>query len=285
MTAGAATQANYVRNKVIVVTGAASGFGRLVCEQSAALGARLVMADVNGKALTEAADAIAATGAEVLCQVADVTQMTDMQALAQAAVARFQRVDVMVNNAGIMPLAFFSDHARALTAWERCIDVNIKGVLHGIVAVYDQMISQGSGHVINLSSIYSNFPVAGAGVYGASKAAVNFLSEALRVESQGRIKVTNVRPTGVPATNLGGGIVNPEAIVGILGQNAPSYLQQMGAAQAGELPAEQLDAESIEYYALAPEHLAAQIVHVINQPLGVSIGDITVRAAGDGYIL
>ena len=114
---------------------------------------------------------------------------------------------------------------------------------------------------------------------------MNFLSESLRVESRGRIKVTNVRPTGVPGTNLGTGIVNPEAIVGILGQNAPAYLQQMGAHQAGELPAEQLDAENIEYYALDPEHLAEQIVYAIDQPLGVSISDITVRAAGDGYIL
>jgi hypothetical protein len=105
------------------------------------------------------------------------------------------------------------------------------------------------------------------------------------VESQGQIKVTNVRPTGVPATNLGTGIVNPEAIVGILGQNAPGYLQQMGAAAAGELPVEQLEVENIEYYALAPEHLSEQILYAINQPMGVSISDITVRASGDGYIL
>jgi len=285
MTSDAQPAANHVRGKVVVVTGAASGFGRLVCEQAGALGARVVLADVNGPALDHVAAAIAASGAEALAQQADVTSMADMHALSRAAVERFGQIDVMVNNAGVMPLAFFADHAEALTAWERCIDVNIKGVLHGIVAVHDQMIRQGSGHVINLSSIYSNFPVAGAGVYGATKAAVNFLSESLRVESRGRIKVTNVRPTGVPGTNLAGGIVNPQAIIGILGQNAPAYLQQMGAAQAGELPAEQLDAESIEYYALAPEHLAAAIIHAINQPLGVSIGDITVRAAGDGYIL
>ncbi|MGD8416975.1 MAG: SDR family oxidoreductase [Pseudomonadales bacterium] len=279
------SEANFVRDKVIVVTGAAGGFGRLVCEKVAALGARVVLADVNESALGEAVAALEATGAQVLGRPTDVTQLDEMRSLAAAAVERFGRIDVLVNNAGVMPLAFFADHADALPAWERCIDINFKGVLYGIIAVHDQMIAQGAGHVVNLSSIYSNFPVAGAAVYGASKAAVNFLSEALRVESQGRIKVTNVRPTGVPATNLASGIVNPQAIVGILGQNAATYLQQMGAAQAGELPAEQQSVDNIEYYALAPEHLAEQIVYAINQPLGVSISDITVRAAGDGYIL
>ncbi|MEM8767986.1 MAG: SDR family oxidoreductase [Pseudomonadota bacterium] len=279
------SSSDYIRGKVIVITGAAGGFGRLVAEKAGARGARIVCADLDEGALAETGSALEGAGVEALCQRADVTSMADMQVLAAAAVERFGAIDVMVNNAGIMPLAFFSDHESALPAWERCIDVNIKGVLHGITAVYDQMIHQGSGHVVNLSSIYSNFPVAGAAVYGASKAAVNFLSESLRVESRGRIKVTNVRPTGVPGTNLGTGIVNPEAIVGILGQNAPAYLQQMGAHQAGELPAEQLDAENIEYYALDPEHLAEQIVYAIDQPLGVSISDITVRAAGDGYIL
>lgn len=275
----------HVTGRVVVVTGAAGGFGRLISTKLAALGARVVAADVDEDGLASTVAAITEAGKEAIAVTADVTDMAAMRALAEAVVARFGSIDVMVNNAGVMPLAFYADHAAALPAWERCIDINIKGVLHGIVAVHDQMISQGHGHIVNLSSIYGNFPVAGAAVYGASKAAVNFLSEALRVESRGRIKVTSVRPTGVPATNLAAGVVNPAAIVGILGQNAPAYLQQMGAHAAGELPAEQLSAESIEYYALEPEYLADQVVYAIDQPWGVSIGDITVRASGDGYIL
>ena len=147
------------------------------------------------------------------------------------------------------------------------------------------MIEQGRGHIVNLSSIYGNYPVSGAGVYGATKAAVNTLSESLRVESQGKIKVTIIKPTGVPGTGLSTGIVNPEAIVGILGQHAATYLQKMGAHMAGELPAEETDPNSIEYYALDPEFLADQILYAINQPWGVSVGDLTVRASGDGYIL
>jgi NADP-dependent 3-hydroxy acid dehydrogenase YdfG len=276
---------NHVSGKVIVVTGAASGFGRLVCQKTAALGARVVCADVNEAGLNETVAAIESAGGTATSRTTDVRRLAEMQALAKHAVEQLGAIDVMVNNAGIMPLAFFADHAQAAELWERCIDINIKGVLNGIIAVHDQMIAQGRGQVVNLSSIYSNFPVAGAAVYAATKSAVNFLSEALRVESQGKIKVTNVRPTGVPATGLATGIVNQAAVVGILGQNAATYLQQMQAYAAGELPAEFSDADNIEYYALAPEHLADQIVYAINQPWGVTISDITVRAAGDAYIL
>ncbi len=276
---------NYVKDKVIIVTGAASGFGRLVSEKTAALGGKLVCADINATQLEAVTTSIAGAGAIAERVVTDVTQLDQMTALARRAIERFGRIDVLVNNAGIMPLAFYADHAHATAAWNRCIDINIKGVLNGILAVHDAMIAQGRGHIVNLSSIYGNFPVVGAGVYGATKAAVNFLSESLRMESQGKIKVTIVKPTGVPGTALGAGIVNQAAIVGILGHNAPRYLQTMQAHAAGELPPEFSDPNHIEYYALEPEFLADQIVYAINQPWGVSIGDITVRASGDGYIL
>ena len=100
----------------------------------------------------------------------------------------FGGVDILVNNAGTMPLAFYEDHAIASEAWDRCIDVNIKGVLNGIMAVYDTMIGQGQGHVVNLSSIYGNAGVAGSAVYSATKSAVNELSNSLRLESQGKLK-------------------------------------------------------------------------------------------------
>ena len=274
-----------IADRVIIVTGAASGFGRIVCTKAAALGARVLCADINASGLAETLEGIRAAGGEAQSAVTDVRELADTQAMVSTALEHWGCVDVLVNNAGVMPLGFFADHIEAASAWSRCIDINIKGVLNGIISVHDQMLQQGRGHVVNLSSIYGNYPVAGAAVYGASKAAVNFLSDALRVESQGRIKVTNVKPTGVPGTALGAGVINPQAIVGILGQNAPAYLQQMAAHAAGELPAENSDADNIEYYALEPEHLAEQIVYAINQPWGISISDITVRAAGDGYIL
>ena len=275
----------HVHGKVVVITGAASGFGRLVAQKVAALGAQVVLSDVDVEALNQAVSEITQAGGVALAQPADVTSLEQMHSLAKVAIDTYERIDVMINNAGVMPLAFYSDHEQAYDAWSKCIDINIKGVLHGILAVHDRMLEQGRGHVVNLSSIYGNFPVVGAGVYGATKAAVNFLSESLRVESQGRIKVTTVKPTGVPGTALGAGIINPEAIVGILGQNAPAYGQLMQAHAAGELPAEHTDVNHIEYYALDPEYLADQIVYAINQPWGVSVADITIRASGDGYIL
>lgn len=150
-----------------------------------------------------------------------------------------------------------------------------------MVAAHDQMIAQGRGHVVNLSSIYGNAPVAGAAVYGASKAAVNTMSEAFRIESQGKIKVTIVRPTGVPETGLGGGVVNPEAIAGILGQNMDEYLPVI----MGERSPAQQDRDDVQFAVLPPEDLVAQILYAIDQPWGVSIGDITVRATGDRYVI
>jgi NADP-dependent 3-hydroxy acid dehydrogenase YdfG len=275
----------HLDGKVIVVTGAGGGFGRLISQQAAARGAAIVAADVDASAAAETADLVAEAGGRAISVACDVTRHDQCVQMAAAAVEAFGAIDVLVNNAGVMPLAFWADHARALDAWDRCIDINVKGVIHGTAAVYDQMISQGRGHVVNIASIYANAPVAGAAVYGATKAAVVVLSEALRVESQGRIKVTVVRPTGVPGTGLGRGVVNAEALVGIIGQHAPRYGERMTAAMSGSMPTDMTDPESIAYWAITPAELAAAVVHTIDQPWGVVISDITVRASGEDYIL
>lgn len=276
---------NHVSDKVIIVTGAGGGFGRLVCQKASAMGAKLICVDIDKAAVKETATLITSEGNKASPFVANVASLTEMQAVTAEAVKQHGAIDVIVNNAGTMPLAFFADHVAAAEAWSRCIDVNIKGVLNGIAAVYDQMMKQGRGHVVNLSSIYGNFPVIGAGVYGATKTAVNFLSESLRVETQGKIKVTIIKPTGVPGTGLGKDVINDQAIVGILGQNAPSYLGDMAAIANGTIDKTRLDADSPGYAALDPAYIADAIITAIDQPWGVSLGDITVRATGDGYIL
>lgn len=277
--------ADHIAGKSIVITGGGGGFGKLVAEKAAALGAAVTLGDIDGAAAETVAAGIVAGGGKAQAVQTDVTDLAQMRALVGRAVEAFGRIDVMVNNAGIMPLAFFSDHEAAHPAWMRCIDINIKGVLNGMVAAYDPMMAEGRGQVINISSIYGNFPVIGAAVYGATKAAVNTLGESLRMESRGKIKVTTIKPTGVPATGLSASVINPAASVGILGHNAPDFMAMVAEMQAGTFPAERLDAENIDYASLAPQHIADAVIHAINQPWGVSLGEITVRAAGDHFIL
>ncbi len=274
----------YLKDKVIVVTGAASGFGKLISEKCAAGGAKVVGVDVSVDALNEVFEGIRAAGFEGTAHIADVTDMAQVQAAGQHAVDTYGRIDVMVNNAGVMPLAFFADHERAWQKWHKAIDINIKGVVNGISAVYDTMIKQGRGQVVNISSIYGNAGTEGSGVYSATKAAVDVLSDSLRVEAQGRIKVTTVKPTGVLGTNLAGGVVNEAAVVGIVGQKGAQFLENAGNLQAGALRPEQMDVDSVEYWLITPDDLANAVVHVIDQPWGINISDVTVRASGENYV-
>ena len=276
---------NHIAGKSIVITGAGGGFGGLVARKAAALGASVTCGDINLAAAQAVVDAIVQEGGKAQAVEVDVTSLVAAKALVAKAIEAFGAVDVMINNAGIMPLAFIADHEIAYPAWERCIDINIKGVLNGMVAAFDPMMAAGRGQIVNLSSIYGNFPVVGAAVYGASKAAVNFLSESLRVESRGRIKVTTIKPTGVPSTGLSGTIINMGAAVGILGQNTDEFMAMSGQMAEGTFPAERLDPANMDYASLAPEHIADAIIHAIDQPWGVSIADVTVRAAGDHFIL
>lgn len=276
---------NHIAGKSIVITGAGGGFGRLVAQKAAALGAKITCGDIDLAAAQATVDGVTAAGGTAQAVLVDVRDLAAVKALVAKALEAYGAVDVMINNAGIMPLAFFSDHEAAYPAWERCIDINIKGVLNGMVAAYDPMIAAGRGQIVNLSSIYGNFPVIGAAVYGASKSAVNFLSESLRVESRGKIKVTTIKPTGVPTTGLSGTVINPAAGVGIVAHNMPDFMDMVGQMGAGTFPAERLSPDAMDYASLAPDHIADAVIHAINQPLGVSISEMTVRAAGDHFVL
>lgn len=277
-------QSQYLAGKVIVVTGAAGGFGALIAGKCAAGGARVVGVDLDAEKLTETVAAIAAAGGDATAHVADVTDLAQMRAAVAHAVETYGGLDVIVNNAGVMPLAFFADHELAWQKWHRAIDINIKGVVNGIAAAYDTMIARGRGHVVNISSIYGNAGTAGSGVYSATKAAVDVLSESLRVEAQGKIKVTTVKPTGVLGTNLGAGVVNGAAIVGITGQNANEFFANVGHFADGTLSDDQKDPDSVRYWLITPDDLADAVVHVIDQPWGIDISDITVRATGENYV-
>ncbi len=278
------TSTDRIAEKVIVLTGAAAGFGKLVAEQAAERGACVVGLDINEEALEAVFTPLAAQGYKVAWQKTDVSSLEDMQAGAALAVEKFGRIDVMINNAGIMPLAFFSDHEKAVSAWDRAIDINIKGVVHGIAAVYEQMMRQGQGHVINVSSTYGNAPTEGSAVYGATKSAVNMISDSLRMETQGKIKVSVVRPTGVAATGLAKSIVNFKAVIGMLGHHNDASVDKMKMLMSGTLPEDLASPESVGYFSLAPEYVSDAILYVIDQPWGVLISDITVRASGEATL-
>jgi hypothetical protein len=114
---------------------------------------------------------------------------------------------------------------------------------------------------------------------------VRVLADSLRVESQGKIKVTVVRPTGVLGTGLGNSVVNGEAIVGITGQNSERYVERLMAFFGGSLDEALTDPDSPEYWAITPEVVAAEVLHAIDQPWGVVVGDVTIRATGEDFVL
>ena len=274
----------YLKDKVIIVTGAGSGFGKLISEKCAAGGAKVVGLDVNVDNVNEVFEGIRAAGWEGSAHVADVTDMAQVKAAAQHALDTFGSIDVLVNNAGVMPLAFFADHEKAWEKWHKAIDINIKGVVNGISAVYDQMIEQGRGQVVNISSIYGNSGLEGSGVYSATKAAVDAISNSLRVEAQGKIKVTTIKPTGVLGTNLASWVVNEMAIVGLVGQKGLQFAENFAGLQNSSLRPEQMDVNSVEYWLITPDDLVNAVVHVIDQPWGINLSDVTVRATGENYV-
>jgi len=274
---------SYLAGRVVLVTGAAQGFGQLISRRAAELGAHVVGADIDAHRLAKLVAALTDDGLTALGVAADVTQPDDMRHLVDQTIATYGAVDILVNNAGLMPLSFFADHEHALDAWSMAIDVNIKGTLNGIAAVYDRMLAQGRGHVVNISSIYGNAATEGSGVYSATKAAVNVISDALRLETQGRIKVTVIRPTGVRDTGLTTSVVNPDAAIGMLGSHQAAYRAKAEDLAAGAR--DLADPDSIRYWSLAAEHVADAVIYAIDQPWGVSIGDLTVRASGEDFAL
>lgn len=275
-------QKNYVEGKVIIITGASSGFGKLTAKRAAEMGGKIVLAARSEEKLKETVAEIKAAGGEASYIVTDVAKKDDVFAMAKFAVDTYGRIDVLVNNAGTMPLAFFSEHEQALDKWEQCIDISIKGTIFGISAVYDQMIKQGQGQVINVSSIYANFPVAGAGVYQVAKMGVQYLAESLRSECQGKIKVTTIKPTGFMKTNLSSSVVDQMAMVPAVA--GPLEILSNWVEEAPLRP-DFHDINSMTYNDPDPQVLADNIIYAINQPWGVSIGDLTVRASGESFVI
>jgi NADP-dependent 3-hydroxy acid dehydrogenase YdfG len=199
---------NNIKGKVVVITGASSGLGEATARLLSAEGASVVLGARRVERLKSLADELTAKGGKALAVATDVTHCDQVKRLVDAAVQTFGRIDVMINNAGLMPHSPLE--RLKIDDWNRTIDVNIKGVLYGIAAALPYMKQQKAGHFINVSSVAGHKVTPNGAVYCATKHAVRALSEGLRVE----VKPYNIRTTiispGAVATELPDSITEPD---------------------------------------------------------------------------
>ncbi|MES4907540.1 MULTISPECIES: SDR family oxidoreductase [unclassified Streptomyces] len=194
--------------KVVLVTGASSGIGEATARRLAADGHHVLLGARRADRLEALVQEITANGGSAACRPLDVTDAAGVRDFVSASAERWGRVDVMVNNAGVMPLSPLE--ALKVDEWDRMIDVNIRGVLHGIAAALPVMRRQGGGHFVNVASVGAYEVSPTAAVYCATKFAVRALSEGLRQESGGDIRVSVVSP-GVTESELADSISDPDA--------------------------------------------------------------------------
>ena len=202
-----------VLGKVVVISGASSGLGEATARLLSSQGAVVVLAARRAERIQKLADEITAQGGKALAVTTDVTNAAQVKELADQAVETFGRIDVLLNNAGLMP---HSPLERLKIAdWDQMIDVNLKGVLYGIAAVLPHMKVQKSGHIINTSSVAAHKVRPGSAVYAATKAAVLIISEGLRQE----VKPYNIRTTvispGAVKTELANSITEADVAEGV----------------------------------------------------------------------
>ena len=236
-----------VQDKVVIITGASSGLGEATAHRLAKSGAKLMLAARREDRLQELVAKIQQDGGTAKYQVTDVSDRSQVEALAKATQQAYGKIDVLVNNAGIMPLSPLAE--TKVDEWEQMVDVNIKGVLYGVAAVMPIMLQQESGQIINLSSVAGHKVFATGAVYCATKFAVKAISEGIRLESDGKIRSTNISP-GVIATEL---------------TNTISH--DATADMAKQLYGVAIDADAI----------ARAITYAIEQPGDVDVNEMIIR--------
>jgi NADP-dependent 3-hydroxy acid dehydrogenase YdfG len=200
-----------LENKVVIVTGASSGIGEAICYKLAEGGAKVVMAARREDLLEEICEKINTRGGEACYMETDVTFRGDLERVVKFTLDKYKQLDVMINNAGIMPLSYmeFLDYEN----WEAMVDTNLKGVIYGVGAVLPHFLDQNDGHIINISSDAGSKIFPGGAIYCATKAAVNVFSEGLRMElsARKRIRVTCIQP-GATISEIDANIEDPKVI-------------------------------------------------------------------------
>jgi NADP-dependent 3-hydroxy acid dehydrogenase YdfG len=236
-----------VTGKVVAITGASSGIGEAAGRLLAAAGAKVILGARRVERLETIANDIRKSKGEVDIQTIDVTRREDLALFVKKAQDRFGRLDVLIGNAGLMPLSPLDD--LRVDEWDRMIDVNIKGVLYGIAAALPVFRKQGSGHFITVSSVAGHRVAPTGAVYSGTKFAVRAISEGLRQEAGDKIRVTIISP-GAVESELAETISNPEVKKRI---------------------------EEYRKAAIPAEAIASAMAYAIGQPANVDVSEILIR--------
>jgi NADP-dependent 3-hydroxy acid dehydrogenase YdfG len=241
--------ATNIQGKVVVITGASSGVGESTARLLTSLGAHVVIGARRKDRIDAVVEDITAKGGSAFGLKTDVTRRSDVEALVKSAMDKHDRIDAIVNNSGIMPIAPMA--ALKVDEWDRMIDVNIKGLLYGVAAVLPIMQRQKRGHIINIASVFGFKVFAPGGtVYSATKFAVRAVTEGLRVE----LRADNVRCT----------IISPGAV----------------ATELPESSSEEATRRNLrEFYKIAvpADSIARAIAYAIEQPPEVEINEVVIR--------
>lgn len=238
-------------NKIAIITGASSGIGEQTAIDLAHNNITVMLAARRKERLRHLRDKIVEYGGNVSYQVADVTSYEQMKSLADETINQFGKIDILINNAGIMPVSLFNK--LKVDEWNSMIDVNIKGVLHGIAAVLPYMEERNKGHIINVSSVAGHEVSPPRTLYSATKFAVRIITEGLRKEllPEQNIRTTLISP-GAVTTNLLENITDKHVI-------------------------KMIEKEGSVANALHTEQVSSAILYAINQPASVSVNEIIVR--------
>lgn len=242
--------ANHVEGKVVVLTGASSGIGEAAVRLLAEQGAHVVIGARRLDRLEALASELRSQGRSVEYQQLDVTELDQVEAIVRLAQDKFGKVDVIVNNAGVMPLSPLE--ALKIEEWNRMIDVNIRGVLHGIAAGIPVMKEQGFGHIINVASIGAYSVTKTAAVYCATKYAVLAITDGLRIELGDKIRTTLVSP----------GVTESELADTITDESSKAFMKEY---RKNAIPA---------------SAVAQAIAYAIGQPAGIDVSELIVRPGG-----
>ncbi len=239
---------NNIEGKIVVITGASSGLGEATARHLSEHGAVVVLGARRIDRIRALAKALAGREGKAIAVQVDVTQSEQVKQLVDAAVERYGRIDVLINNAGLMP---HSPLERLKVAdWDRMIDVNIKGVLYGIAAALPYMQRQKSGHIINVSSVAGHKVRPGSAVYAATKHAVLALSEGLRQE----VKPYNIRTT----------VISPGAIATEL----PNSITETDIADS---------VRKLYEIAIPADSFARAVAYAMSQPDEIDVNEILFR--------